>query len=90
MLTFLSMANPKRDPITPRRMRLIESTVHRVAKQREVPPAYITAHVRYVAADLARHEVWRILIVHHGFRRGELARIFRRDLRRLRKSVIGV
>ena len=55
-----------------------------------VPPVYITAHIRVRAADVARREVWRTMIVQFGMTRKLVADIFGRDRRRLRKSVIGV
>jgi hypothetical protein len=64
--------------------------VYRVAKQFDIPPVYVTAHVRSRAADAARLVVWRVMIGEMGFRRHQVARMFNRDRRRLRASVIGV
>ncbi len=61
-----------------------------VAKKHNVAPCLITAHVRHEIADEARKEVMRRMIVEFGFRRSRVARIFGRDLRRVRRSVLGV
>lgn len=50
----------------------------------------ITAHVRSELADKVRVEVWRVMIVKLRLRRWQVAALFGRDRRRLRKSVIGV
>lgn len=64
--------------------------IHRTAKKYDVPACLLTAHVRSVAADEARKEVWTVMIGEYGMRRHQVARLFGRDLRRVRKSVIGV
>ncbi|MCE5310433.1 MAG: hypothetical protein LLG20_22580 [Acidobacteriales bacterium] len=64
--------------------------VYSVAKQRKIPPVWITAHVRYPGADEARKEVWRVMIRDFGLCRHQVAEMFGRDLRRVRKTVIGV
>lgn len=64
--------------------------VYRMAKRRDVPPAYIVAHVRIKKADEARKEVLRILIHKLGLSRRLVASMFGRDLRRVRKNVLGV
>lgn len=60
------------------------------ADRHKIPPVYVTAHVRYPAADTARHEVMRTMITELGLRRWQVAYIFNRDVRRVRKSVLGV
>lgn len=64
--------------------------IHATAKKYQVPPVFITSHVRSQAADKARKEVWGVMISEYGFRRWQIAKLFGRDLRRVRKSVIGV
>lgn len=76
--------------ITPAVEIRIHQVVLDVAKKHDVPPVYITAHTRKRGVDEARKEVWRKLISEVGLTRGQVAEIFGRDLRRLRKSVIGV
>ncbi len=64
--------------------------VYAAAKRHRIPPVYVTAHVRMPAADEARKEVWRVMIVQMGLGRRVVAEMFGRDRRRLRQSVIGV
>lgn len=74
---------------TPRVMATIEHVIYTVAKERQVYPAYITAHIRGPAVDEARKEVWRWLIVDLGMQRGLVAKVFGRHHRRVRRNVLG-
>lgn len=58
------------------------------ARKYDVPPVYITAHVRSAAADAARVEVWKYMIEKMGMKRQMVADLFGRDRRRLRASVL--
>jgi hypothetical protein len=69
--------------------RKCRALVYRKAEKYGVPPVYITAHVRSKAADDARRETWRYMVRNLGLRRHQIAKMFNRDLRRIRKSVIG-
>jgi hypothetical protein len=64
--------------------------VFKAAEFYDVPPVAITAHTRMVAADHARHWVMRTMIRRYGLRRWQVAYLFQRDLRRVRRSVLGV
>lgn len=64
--------------------------VHREAEKRGIPAVYITAHVRNPVADKARKSVQRKMIVKLKMKRCQVAAFFGRDLRRVRKSVLGV
>ena len=55
-----------------------------------VAPVLITAHIRLRAADVARTEVYRAMITDLHLRRWQIALILKRDVRRLRRSVLGV
>lgn len=68
--------------------RRCRNLVFRTAKKYKVPPVLITAHVRSNAADAARLEVWNIMINELGLRRHQVAKMFGRDVRRLRASVL--
>jgi len=70
--------------------RKCRAVVYRTAAKHGVPPVYITAHIRLSAADEARLEVWRYMFRVLGLRRWQIAKMFCRDVRRVRKSVIGV
>lgn len=63
---------------------------YRVAKKWNLPPVYITAHIRNFTADYARKEVMRHMIDKLGLSRRMGAEIVGRDLRRVRKSELGV
>lgn len=58
------------------------------AKKYEIPPAYVTAHVRPVKAVAARREVM-VQMLEMGLTRSQVAMAFGRDLRRVRASEIG-
>ena len=64
--------------------------VYAAAKKYDIPPVYITAHIRIPAADKARKEVMCTMIVDLKLKRWQVAAAFGRDLRRVRKSVLGV
>lgn len=66
------------------------SAVYESAKAYDVPPVLITAHSRCVRADHARKWVMRYMVSHMRMKRWQVALIFGRDLRRVRKSVLGV
>lgn len=76
--------------ITPKRAEECRKLVHDAAKKHDVPPVFITAHYRHPAADLARKEIWRVMLGEMKMKRVEVATIFGRDRRRLRRSVLGV
>lgn len=63
--------------------------VYAAAKKYHVPPAYVIAHIQSPAAHQARLYVWRVMIVDMGVLRTQVARMFWRHERRLRKSVLG-
>jgi hypothetical protein len=77
-------------PITPELAEQCRNLVIFTANKYELPPVYLTAHVRHVVADEARKEVWRVMVGEMGLKRYQVAGMFGRDLRRIRKSVIGV
>ena len=64
--------------------------IYDTAFKYDIPPVWITAHVRVKAADLARQEVMRAMITEVGMMRSQVARLMKRDYRRVRKSVLGV
>lgn len=64
--------------------------VFTAASAYEVAPVLITAHYRSKRADNARSWVMRYMVESLGMRRHQVALIFGRDLRRVRKSVLGV
>jgi hypothetical protein len=67
----------------------IKDLMTETAARYDIPKVYITAHVRYPKADIARKEVWRVLINEWGMKRHHVAKLYGRDLRRLRASVLG-
>jgi len=60
------------------------------AKEYTVNPMDVVLDTRGRRIHQARKEVWRIMIGEWGLRRHQVAKMFNRDVRRLRKSVIGV
>lgn len=54
----------------------------------DVPPAYVVAHVSSVAANKARKEA-QLAMLSIGLTRAQVALAFQRNLRRVRRSVIG-
>jgi hypothetical protein len=61
-----------------------------VAKEFDIPPVFITAHIRGKKADAARKKVMILMITEVGLLRSQVAYAFNRDVRRTRKSVLGV
>lgn len=62
-----------------------------VAQAHHVAPCLVLAHVvEPPSANVARIEVQRRMFSEFGIRRRWIALMFRRDLRRMRRSVIGV
>lgn len=84
------MSWPKAQPITRPVAEKCRELVYATAKKYDLPAVYITAHIRNPIADEARKEVQRTMITDLGLRRYQVAAIFGRDLRRVRKSVLGV
>jgi hypothetical protein len=74
--------------ISPAIIRRCRQMVVEAADAYQVPPAYIIAHVPGPDAHKARLEVWRRMFEELGLRRHQIARLFGRDLRRVRASVI--
>jgi len=64
--------------------------VFATAKEYDIPPVHITAHVRCVKADAARKQVMRLMLTELGMARYQVAEAFDRSVRRVRKSVLGV
>jgi hypothetical protein len=60
------------------------------SKSYDVHPLKIVGYTRGPLVDQARREIWQIMIGEWGLRRHQVATIFKRDVRRLRKSVIGI
>jgi hypothetical protein len=75
--------------ITPRLRRSCRLLVYKAAERYQVPPCYITAHTRMMAADQARKWVMVQMLVRLHMKRWQVAMAFGRDLRRVRKSVLG-
>ena len=67
----------------------IRVLVHEMAAERGIPPVFITAHIRYPKAVAARNALMVLLITEYGLARHQVAHIFGRDRRRIRKSVLG-
>ena len=63
--------------------------VAEAAKKYHVPQAYIVAHIRGRQVDAARKDVMRSMLIELKLRRWQVAFVFNRDLRRVRKSVLG-
>lgn len=76
-------------PLPPAIARKARALVFKAAKRYDVPPAYVVAHIQSPAAHQARLYVWRVMIVDMGILRTQVARMFWRHERRLRKSVLG-
>ena len=60
------------------------------AKSHGVSAWQIIEHSRYARIHQARLEVWKVMVGEWGLKRTYVAKMFNRDIRRLRKSVIGV
>lgn len=75
--------------LTPELAQQCRDVVYSVAKKYDIPPVYVTAHIRSQAADAARYEAMRTMITELHLARWQVAAMFFRDLRRVRKSVLG-
>jgi hypothetical protein len=64
--------------------------VFTAANRYQVPPALITAHINEKRANVARAWVMQRMLVRLRMRRYQVAWLFQRDLRRVRRSVLGV
>lgn len=86
------MIMPKRVAriITPEVAEQCRQIVYVAAAKYDVPPVYITSHMRTIAADQARREVMQQLITQVHLARWQVAAMLGRDLRRVRKSVLDV
>lgn len=85
------MPAPKRSPeITLELRTRATRMVYEEAERFKVPPVDVTAHVCGVSAGKARREVMRRMITELGMARHQVAKAFGRDVRRVRKSVLGV
>ncbi|MEO5713589.1 MAG: hypothetical protein ABIT37_08865 [Luteolibacter sp.] len=82
------MPRHSKQPITRELMDRCRKLVYAVAENYDLPPVYLTAHVRKPLADVARKEVWRVMVVEMGLNRQTVATIFGRDRRRIRASVL--
>lgn len=89
ILNLRTMAKRQAPELTPQLMAECRRLVFSAAEHYEVPPVTITAHTRIVKADHARRWVMRMMLLRLGMRRWQVAYLFRRDLRRVRASVIG-
>jgi hypothetical protein len=84
------MSSDHAPPVTPTLRQRCRDFVMAASERYRVPPAYIVAHTRAGRSDAARTEVMRRMVGELGMRRWQVAEAFGRDLRRVRKSVIGV
>ena len=86
-----SMPAPRRAPeMTPELLYKCRLLVVTIAQEHDVPPVFITAHVRHRVADQARKQVWAMMLSELKMTRGQVAELFDRDRRRLTKSALGV
>lgn len=86
------MIMPKRIAriITPEVADQCRQIVYVIAAKYDIPPVYITSHMRSMAADQARREVMQQLLSQVHLARWQVAAMLGRDLRRVRKSVLHV
>ena len=68
----------------------IRERVYALAAEHRIPPVFITAHIRVPKAIVARNSLMVTLITEYGLARYQVAEIFGRDRRRIRRSVLGV
>lgn len=68
----------------------IRDRVYALAAEHRIPPVFITAHVRVSKAVEARNTLMVACIAEYGLARYQVAQIFGRDRRRIRRSVLGV
>lgn len=85
-----SMAKRTAPEITPALRDQCRQLVYTAAKAYQVPAAYITAHTRFSPADAARKWVMCQMIQQLHMKRHQVAMAFGRDLRRVRRSVLGI
>ena len=83
------MAKPSAPQITPRLKQKCKGLVFAAAGRWKVPPAYIVAHVRGNAVDEARRWVMVAMLRRLKMKRWQVAMAFGRDVRRIRRSVLG-
>ena len=76
--------------ITPELAEQCRVLVYAAAERHNIPPVHITSHMRSHAADKARKEVMVVMISELRLARWQVAAMFDRDLRRVRKSELGV
>jgi|GEM_PF-3875760 hypothetical protein len=76
--------------ITPELAEKCRSLVYAAAERHNIPPVYVTSHMRGPAPDKARKEVMVVMISELHLARWQVAAMFDRDLRRVRKSELGV
>lgn len=88
ILVMDSMPKRRSRPLTKEMAIQCRELVEDKAREYGIPASHITAHVASVPASQARFEVWRVMINEWGMKRHVIARMFSRDLRRLRASVI--
>jgi len=79
-----------RRPITIALRKKCTKLVLEASRKYDVPPVIITSHCKHARASQARREVMAVMIADYGMRRWQVAEAFGRDVRRVRKSVIGV
>lgn len=84
------MAKSSAPPITPRLRARCREFVYQEAARFSVPPAYVVAHVRGIAVDEARRRVMVRMIRTLRMKRWQVAMAFGRDVRRVRRSVLGI
>jgi hypothetical protein len=77
-------------PFTQQQKQQCRDIVYEVAREFDIPPVFITAHIRGKKADPARRKVMILMITEVGLLRSQVAYAFNRDVRRTRKSVLGV
>ena len=75
------------DTVTVERCRRL---ITKTAEKHAIPPVMITAHIRSVVVDQARISVMRVMIRRFHMRRWQIALIMNRDVRRVRRSVLGI
>jgi hypothetical protein len=68
----------------------LRDRVYALAAEHCIPPVFITAHIRVPKAIVARNTLMVECISKYGLARYQVAQIFGRDRRRIRRSVLGV
>lgn len=82
------MPKPGAPPLSEKVAQKCRDMVYDAAARYGVPPVFITAHIPSSAAHQARLEVQAVMVNELGLRRWQVAKIFNRDLRRMRASVL--